>query len=403
MPVPDIARILKDGRTHYGYSLNLSRESPSRGAILIVEDERIVAMDLQQTLNEWGYDAWAIAASAEEALAHADRREPDLVLMDIRLKGSLDGVQTAELFKSRHRSAVIFLTANVDQGLLADAVRTMPYGYLMKPLRVEELRNNIDIALYRRRLDLERIAEQRKIERVRMEFVSTVSHELRTPLTSISASLGLLQSGAMGTFPERAAAMLAIASKNSDRLVRIVDDILDIGKLEAGGMELRLTQVSLSAVLRQSVEVNAGYAQKYGVQFVLTPAAGDDMVMADPERLLQVTTNLLSNAAKFSPPGSDVLIRVLPGRELCRVEVEDAGPGIPEDFQDRVFEKFAQADASAARRFEGTGLGLSIARGLIDAMHGRLDFRTLPARGTVFHFDLPTAQPPAAAAVALPG
>ena len=157
------------------------------------------------------------------------------------------------------------------------------------------------------------LSQRREIDRMRSEFVSTVSHELRTPLTSISGSLGLLQSGAMGSLTEKAAAMVRIAYKNSERLVRIINDILDIGKLEAGQLTLQLASIPLSELLRQSVEINSAYAEKYRVRFLLDGAPADDRVMADPDRLMQVVTNLLSNAAKFSPSGADVLVRLLTG------------------------------------------------------------------------------------------
>jgi PAS domain S-box-containing protein len=230
---------------------------------------------------------------------------------------------------------------------------------------------------------------RREIDRLRTDFVSTVSHELRTPLTSISGSLGLLQSGALGALPDKAAAMVQIAYKNSGRLVRLINDILDVGKLEADQLALQMVSVPLAELLRQSVEANASYAEKYGVRFLLDAASDGDLVMADPDRLMQVVTNLLSNAAKFSPPGADVRIRLRPGPTAIRIEVEDFGPGIPEAFKGRIFEKFAQADASTTRRYEGSGLGLSIARKLIEAMGGTIGFSTIVGQGTTFYLDLP--------------
>jgi PAS domain S-box-containing protein len=232
------------------------------------------------------------------------------------------------------------------------------------------------------------LSQRHEIDRIRTDFVSTVSHELRTPLTSISGSLGLLQSGALGALPEKAAAMVQIAYKNSGRLVRLINDILDVGKLEADQLVLQMVSVPLADLLQQSVEANASYAEKYGVRFVLDAASGD-RVMVDPDRLMQVVTNLLSNAAKFSPAGADVRIRLRPGPTAIRIEVEDSGPGIPEDFKGRIFEKFAQADASTTRRFEGSGLGLSIARKLTEAMGGTIGFSTVLGRGTIFYLDLP--------------
>jgi PAS domain S-box-containing protein len=233
------------------------------------------------------------------------------------------------------------------------------------------------------------VSQRLEVDRIRNEFVSTVSHELRTPLTSIRGSLGLLQSGAMGALPKKAAAMVAIAYKNSGRLVRIINDILDLSAIEAGKLMLKMSIVPLAELLQQSVEGNSGLAEKCGVRFLLEPVSADDRVMADPDRLMQVVANLLSNAAKFSLPGAEVRIRVRPGSTTMRVEVEDSGAGIPEAFKAHIFQKFAQADASATRRFEGTGLGLSIARKLMEAMGGSIGFDSIVDRGSVFYIELP--------------
>jgi PAS domain S-box-containing protein len=233
------------------------------------------------------------------------------------------------------------------------------------------------------------LSQRHEIDRIRTDFVSTVSHELRTPLTSISGSLGLLQSGALGALPDKAAAMVQIAYKNSGRLVRLINDILDVGKLEADQLVLQMVSVPLADLLQQSVEANASYAEMYGVHFLLDADSTGDRVMVDPDRLMQVVTNLLSNAAKFSEPGSDVLIRLRSGPTAIRIEVEDSGPGIPDAFKSRIFEKFAQADASTTRRFEGSGLGLSIARKLIEAMGGTIGYSTVVGQGTIFFLDLP--------------
>jgi PAS domain S-box-containing protein len=235
------------------------------------------------------------------------------------------------------------------------------------------------------------LSARREVDRMRTEFVSMVSHELRTPLTAISASLGLLHSGVLGELADRTAAMVQIAHRNSGRLERIINDILDIGTLEAGKMAMHITTVSLAELLQQSVEASAGYAELCDVRFLLDCDPVTDLVKADPNRLVQVIANLLSNAAKFSPEGADVLIRVLPGPSMVRIEVQDFGPGIPEEFQCRIFEKFAQVQPVAKRRFEGAGLGLSIARKLIEAMSGFIGFTSVVNQGTVFYLELPRA------------
>jgi CheY-like chemotaxis protein len=233
------------------------------------------------------------------------------------------------------------------------------------------------------------ITQRRHVDQMKREFISTVSHELRTPLTSIRGSLGLLEGGVLGKLPEKAEALVKIAYQNSERLVRIINDILDIEKIESGKLELHLQPVALPGLLRQALEVNQAYGERYQVRFVLESTPADTGVMADPDRLMQVMANLLSNAAKFSPPGGEVRARAFIRGAMVCVEVEDRGPGIPESFRSRIFEKFAQADGSSSRRFEGTGLGLAITRQLVQAMHGTIGFRSTVGEGTVFHLELP--------------
>jgi PAS domain S-box-containing protein len=235
------------------------------------------------------------------------------------------------------------------------------------------------------------LSARREVDRLRTEFVSMVSHELRTPLTAISASLGLLHSGALGELAGQTAAMVRIAHRNSGRLERIINDILDIGTLEAGKMAMQIIDVPLAESIQHSLEASAGHAELCDVRYVLDCGSVTARVKADPNRLVQVITNLLSNAAKFSPAGANVLIRVLPGPRTVRIEVEDSGPGIPEAFQSRIFEKFAQAQPAAKRRFEGAGLGLSISRKLIEAMSGLIGFTTIVNQGTIFYLELPRA------------
>ena len=229
------------------------------------------------------------------------------------------------------------------------------------------------------------------VERTKHDFIATVSHELRTPLTSIRGSLGLVSSGALGAAPEKMLAMLKIANQNSERLVRIINDILDIENIESGKFEIDPRDVPLAAFLRHALELNAGYGARHEVRFVLATVPDGTQVRADPDRLMQVMTKLLSNAAKFSSPGSLVWVRYRREDARVHIEVEDLGTGIPEEFRGRVFEKFTQADSSASRRFDGTGLGLSITRHLVQAMGGTIGFATDIGRGTTFRFDLPAA------------
>jgi PAS domain S-box-containing protein len=238
----------------------------------------------------------------------------------------------------------------------------------------------------------EDVSERKRIERLKTEFLSTVSHELRTPLTSIRGSLGLLHNASQAIAREEAEALVGIAYKNTDRLIHLINDLLDIQKLEAGEMRFRFEVYTLDALVERALEINAGLAESYGVRFVLEHDAQALPVRVDRDRLEQVFTNLLSNAAKFSPKGGQITVSVQRHGDWARVAVQDRGRGIPDEFREQVFQKFAQADASDARREGGTGLGLSICRGIVERLDGRIDFSTEPGRGTTFFVDLPIVE-----------
>lgn len=234
------------------------------------------------------------------------------------------------------------------------------------------------------------ISERRRIEQMKDEFVSTVSHELRTPLTSIAGSLGLLAGGAAGPLPEKAARLIQIAQANSQRLVRLINDILDIEKIESGKLRLEMIPLDLGEIARKSIEGVLGYASELGVTLTLVDPE-DAPIRGDADRLVQVVTNLLSNASKFSPAGGEVRVTVDRETRLARLSVVDQGPGIPDAFRSRIFSKFAQADGSDTRAKGGTGLGLAIAREIAERHGGRLWFESAMGEGASFHLDLPLA------------
>jgi len=233
------------------------------------------------------------------------------------------------------------------------------------------------------------ISVRKHMERMKDDFVSTVSHELRTPLTSIAGSLGLLAGHWAGKLPESAARLLAIAHKNSQRLVRLINDILDIEKFESGRVVFNISWIDVLPLVEQAIEGNRGFADSYGVHVRLADASPDGKVNADPDRLAQVLTNLLSNAIKFSPAGEEVVVAVENSDEVVRISVRDHGPGIPASFKPHIFEKFAQADATDSRQKGGTGLGLSIVKEIIERLSGEVSFRDAPGGGTIFQVELP--------------
>jgi PAS domain S-box-containing protein len=235
------------------------------------------------------------------------------------------------------------------------------------------------------------MSERRKIDRLKAEFVASVSHELRTPLTSIAGSLGLLAAGRAGELPPAANRLVGIANNNAERLVRLINDILDIEKIDAGRMSFDNRNLDLDTVLATALEANTPYAERLGVQLELAADSAGARVWADPDRLQQALANLISNAAKFSPKGSAVRIVLTSSERMHRISVADSGPGIDPAFANRIFNRFAQADSSDARERGGTGLGLSIVREIATRLGGSVSYDSVPGHGATFHLDLPRA------------
>lgn len=233
------------------------------------------------------------------------------------------------------------------------------------------------------------ITERRLMQQMQNEFISVVSHELRTPLTSIRGSLSILDSGMAGTVTEQQGKLIQIAHKNSQRLVTLVNDILDMEKLMSGNMSMKFETLNLSVLIEASIEANNAYAHALGVSYKFCEHPIESNVDADANRLMQVMANLLSNAAKFSPTDKPVEISIKENQGKYIISVKDYGPGIPLEFRKRIFSAFAQADSSDTRQQGGTGLGLKISKTLVEKMHGTMGFETELGKGTRFWFSLP--------------
>jgi len=238
------------------------------------------------------------------------------------------------------------------------------------------------------------ISERKRVEQMQAEFVSTVSHELRTPLTSIRGSLGLVAAGITGALPEEAKEYVEIALSNSDRLVRLINDILDVEKMQSGKMEFRIQAIALQRLFAQSFATNEPLATTAGLKLVATTAIPDIEVAVDPDRFAQVFTNLVSNATKFGPAGTTIEVSVTAQRDSVRIGVRDYGPGIPADFKDRVFQRFAQAEPVTTRQKGGTGLGLNISKSIVERLGGTIRYEDADGGGACFVVELPALARP---------
>ena len=232
------------------------------------------------------------------------------------------------------------------------------------------------------------ISDRKQGEKTKEEFVSVVSHELRTPLTAILGGLGLLKSDIVDLSPEKKENILDIAISNSERLVGLVNDLLDIQKIESGSFDLTFEVFNIVEVAHQAIEQNEGYANKFNVTLKLNVDEKPIWVDIDHFRILQVMANLLSNAIKFSPENGVVNITVLENEESVCVKISDNGPGVADEFKEKIFQKFSQADSAANRQYAGTGLGLSITKYLIEAHGGEIGLEPNESGGTTFYFKI---------------
>lgn len=237
------------------------------------------------------------------------------------------------------------------------------------------------------------ITERKRIEQMQKEFISTVSHELRTPLTSISGSLGLVLGGVTGELPDKAKELLIIANNNGERLIHLINDILDIEKMSAGKMHFDLNVIDIIPVISKAIDANKGYGEKLNVSFTFKSTSTTPlMVNIDEKRIEQVMSNLLSNAAKYSPTNEQVTISLEALEHKVRISVHDQGKGIPEEFRANIFDKFSQADSSDTRQKGGTGLGLHITRAIVEEHKGQIDFSCEEGQGTTFNVTIPLWQ-----------
>ncbi len=382
--------------------------------VLIVDDQQANVQLLEKMLRGAGYVSIRSTMDPREVCELHFKNRYDLILLDLQMPG-MDGFQVMEGLNEIEPDGylpVIVITAQP-----AHKQRALESGakdFVSKPFDVLEVKtrihNMLEIRLlYKERNRLNQVLQEKNAELesarsaaekanlAKSDFLSIVSHELRTPLTSIRGALALIAGRVVGELPAAAIPLIDIAHKNSERLILLVNDILDIEKIEAGKMEFNIIPVKLMPLLQQALDGNHAYAEQYQVNYELESDLASElpselsgaMVCVDSNRMMQVFSNLLSNAAKYSPAGGKVLITVERIDHRIRVGVKDNGPGIPDKFKDRIFQKFAQADSSDTRKKGGTGLGLSIAKAIIEKMGGSIWFDSQPNVQTTFYVELP--------------
>jgi len=439
----------------------------TKTTILIVEDEAIVAADLAGKLGQLGYEVAGIAERGVEAVELALRLKPDVVLMDIRLKGAMDGIEAAEAIRRKIDLPLIYLTAHSDSATLERAKFSQPFGYILKPFEERELSTTIEMALFKHQSDRqlresearlkaaneklqlaneelqvaneemqaqteelqaqseelqsqseELQAQNRELSllwkeskqtrdelrsakeaaeaanRAKNQFLANMSHELRTPMAGI---LGMLDLALAGNLEEEQREFIETAHTSALSMVRILNDILDIIKIEKGAFSIVEKPFSVRKSLEHTINILLPVAKNKGLALHLTV---DDNVpetlVGDHVRLGHVLTNLAGNAVKFTEKGK-VEIRVTAGSPLgARREVtfavSDTGIGIPVEKQGFLFKVFSQVDESHSRVYGGTGLGLAISKEIVERMGGAIGFTSEKGKGSTFSFSIPFAE-----------
>ncbi|HEY9246117.1 MAG TPA: ATP-binding protein [Candidatus Methanoperedens sp.] len=480
--------------------------------VLIVEDERIVAEYLRINLEKMGYEVISIVSSGEKALKELDRNISDIVIMDIVIKGGIDGIETAGLIRSRFNIPVVYLTAYADEEMLRRAKITEPFGYIVKPFVEKELRITIELALYKSNMEnrlresrdmfystlksigdgiitlnsessiifmnpvaevmtgwgqdealgkplgevysvfpeenVEEIADYLAAEstlvsrngekifiehvyapikdnigktngrvlifrdiserkraqdlhlenmrlvyanRVKSEFISNTSHELVTPLNFIIGFSELLLRRSAGELNDMQERYLDNINKSGRHLLAIINNVLDMSRIEAGKIELSIEKISVPEIIDETLTLIKEDASRHNIIFrkeidpVLT-------IEADPQRLKQILLNLLGNAVKFSKKeGGTITLTAGKEKDMARFSVIDTGIGIREEDLDRLFNAFEQLDSGISKKYGGTGLGLAITKKLVGLHGGKITVESMYGQGSTFTFFLPVS------------
>lgn len=371
-------------------------------SILVVDDERIVALDIKGTLETLGYQVCAVANSAETALKAAETHSPDLILMDINLKGEMDGIAIAHVFNAKYATPVVFLTAYSDRDTFERAKSSNPYGFILKPFDARKLHSAIEIALVKHSEEARLTEARQKAElenSAKSSFFANMSHEIRNSLNGIVGMTDLALETALDK--EQKEYMTTVLD-SAENLLDILNDILDLSRIEARKMSLSPKRFNLEDLISKIIRTHLPKAHKKKLTLTYDiPSFVPRMLKGDPTRVSQILNNLLSNAIKFTDQGS-ISLEVsdlatlgayteqqhipVPKYRMLLFSVRDTGVGLTEAEQNYIFEPYKQVLAEGKTPIRGTGLGLAICRDLVELMNGTIWVRSKPGAGSTFHF-----------------
>lgn len=377
--------------------------------VLIVDDEKEIREVLSKALKGIAGFQVEVAEDADEALQKMQMERFDLVLTDLKMPGK-DGLQLlSEISKTNPDILTVMMTGHGSIDSALEAMKRGASDYLMKPLNLEEIIVRLQKVLDERRrfvrlkdfaTQLEKANQElRRLDAMKSEFVSVASHELRTPLSAIKNAVQLVLNGKTGEINETQAKFLTMAERNINRLTNILNNLLDLSRIESGKMEMNFQELDLKGVIEFVSNSLKLQAENKSIQLKCDIADPLPKVYGDREKVEQILTNLIGNAIKFTPEGGEILIMAKPFsgdenryKKMVSISIQDSGIGIPEEHLSQIFEKFHQVEGSLHRSIGGTGLGLAITKGLVEVHQGKIWVESKLGKGSTFTFTLPISE-----------
>jgi signal transduction histidine kinase len=352
--------------------------------VLIVEDESIIAMELEQQIKQLGYAVIGPVASGEAALKNAQIERPDLVLMDIRIQGPADGIETAEAIRDRFGIPVIYLTAHADQSTIQRAKITEPLGYLLKPWREQELQAAITVALHKHKMN-------KALEQRQADFLAMLTHDIQNPLQLVLGYADVLAEDLNSNGLHQAGQLLDQMRDNILSTSDLVANYSTLLVIEGGRFPLVSERVQINDILKQVETRYVAEAVRRNLRLETQRMDNLPLVEGDASALERVFANLVHNGLKFTPPGGRVVITSSRHGATVVVSVIDTGPGVPPEEIPALFEKYWRRKRHSYQ--DGSGLGLFIVKSLVEAQGGRVEVESTLGTGTCFKVILPVLVP----------
>ncbi|ELS34256.1 MULTISPECIES: hybrid sensor histidine kinase/response regulator [Pseudanabaena] len=364
--------------------------------VIIVEDERLVAQDIAQILRDEGYTICAIAVDAQTAIQKILEYSPKLVLLDIRIKGDIDGIKLAQFIQSFCDIPVVYLTAFSDAETLKRAQSTNPMGYVVKPFRQEQLLSTLAIALTTHRAQ----NDEQKETTLKEKLLSVVSHELRTPLNAILGFSDCLKEEVFGSINPKQLEAIQVINSSGDHLLNLVNNMIDLSMLEAGEFKLTIEPMSLASLCQTCLGCVAKIAAPKRIKIESKIQEGIPSMILDERRIFQALMHLLNNAVKFTPENGHIILELTCENQReyqresnfttpVRISVTDSGIGIAKEDLHRIFQPFKQVDTGYSRKYDGMGLGLTFVKKIIELHGGSIEATSELGVGSRFTIILP--------------